>query len=158
MGYGTGKKDMPTVRLGVAMAGKMSGGGVDLSAKKESDMQESKNLLDTNAIDNTATSMGEKKEGVISGGFSKKMGFAAPHSFKKMKPVPADKQKSLGQLPTEVRNNMGFEKYDYSMKKAADFDKDMAEERIQIKDDKEKIFEDDKEKKDSVKKSKHYKM
>ena len=158
MGYGTGKKDMPTVRLGVAMAGKMSGGGVDLSAKMESNTQQRENLLDTNAIDNTATSMGEKKEGVISGGFSKKMGFAAPHSFKKMKPVPADKQKSLGQLPTEVRNNMGFEKYDYSMKKAADYDKDMAEERIQIKDDKEKIYEDDKEKKDSFKKSKHYKM
>ncbi len=33
--------------------------------------------------------------------------------------------------------------------KKADFDKDMAEERIQIKDDKEKIFEDDKEKRKS---------
>ena len=31
----------------------------------------------------------------------------------------------------------------------ANYDKDMAEERIQIKDDKEKIFEDDKEKRDS---------
>ena len=33
----------------------------------------------------------------------------------------------------------------------ADYDKDMAEERIQIKDDKKKIFEDDKEKRDSSK-------
>lgn len=35
MGYGTGKKDMPTVNLGIAMAGKMSGGGVNLAPKKE---------------------------------------------------------------------------------------------------------------------------
>lgn len=27
-----------------------------------------------------------------------------------LKPVPADKQKSLGQLPTPVRNKMGFQK------------------------------------------------
>jgi hypothetical protein len=27
-----------------------------------------------------------------------------------MKPVPADKKKSLGKLPTEVRNKMGFMK------------------------------------------------
>ena len=33
--------------------------------------------------------------------------------------------------------------------KKADFDKDMAEERIQIKDDKKKIFQDDKEKRES---------
>ena len=31
----------------------------------------------------------------------------------------------------------------------ADYDKDMAEERIQIRDDKQKIYEDDKEKRDS---------
>jgi hypothetical protein len=28
-----------------------------------------------------------------------------------LKPVPADKQKSLGKLPTAVRNKMGFQKY-----------------------------------------------
>ena len=31
----------------------------------------------------------------------------------------------------------------------ADYDKDMAEERIQIKDDKKKIYEDDQKKKDN---------
>ena len=31
----------------------------------------------------------------------------------------------------------------------ADYDKDMAEERIQIKDDKKKIYEDDKKKRDA---------
>jgi len=157
MGKGTGKKDIPTVKLGVKMAGKIIGGGVDLSAKKESDTQQRENLLDTNPIDDkAATSMPKTKEGVISGGFSKKMGFAAPHSFKKLKPVSADKQKSLGQLPTEVRNKMGFEKYVSPLGK--DYDKDMAEERIQIKDDKENIYEDDLEKRESSKKSKNYKM
>ena len=29
---------------------------------------------------------------------------------KKLKPVPIDKKKSLGKLPTEVRNKMGFMK------------------------------------------------
>jgi len=32
----------------------------------------------------------------------------------------------------------------------ADYDKDMAEERIQIKDDKKKIYEDDKKKRESA--------
>ena len=67
MGYGTGKKDTPTVN-GIAMAGKMHGGGVNLSPKKESDMQEKKNLLNENAIDDTATSMATPK--VHSGSFS----------------------------------------------------------------------------------------
>ncbi len=39
MGYGTGKKDMPTVNLGTAMAGKMHGGGVNLSPKMMDDSQ-----------------------------------------------------------------------------------------------------------------------
>lgn len=28
-----------------------------------------------------------------------------------LKPVPSDKQKSLGQLPTSVRNKMGYQKH-----------------------------------------------
>jgi hypothetical protein len=28
-----------------------------------------------------------------------------------LKPVPTDKQKSLGKLPTAVRNKMGYQKY-----------------------------------------------
>ena len=32
----------------------------------------------------------------------------------------------------------------------ADYDKDMAEERIQIRDDKNKIFEDDKKKREDI--------
>jgi hypothetical protein len=34
-----------------------------------------------------------------------------------MKPVPADKKKSLGKLPTEVRNKMGFMKKGGMVKK-----------------------------------------
>ena len=72
---------------------------------------------------------------VHSGG-SSKGNFGKPHKFydkgpnKELKPVPADKQKSLGQLPTEARNNMGFEKYQpkksgeaYDMKQA--YNKDL---------------------------------
>ena len=43
----------------------------------------------------------------------KKGGKAAPKKAKNgasLKPVPADKQKSLGKLPTPVRNKMGFQK------------------------------------------------
>ena len=43
----------------------------------------------------------------------KKGGKAAPKKAKNgasLKPVPADKQKSLGKLPTAVRNKMGFQK------------------------------------------------
>jgi hypothetical protein len=34
-----------------------------------------------------------------------------------LKEVPADKQKSLGQLPTPVRNNMGYAKKGGTVKK-----------------------------------------
>ena len=37
---------------------------------------------------------------------------------KKLKPVPMDKKKSLGKLPTEVRNKMGFMKDGGRVKKA----------------------------------------
>ena len=84
--------------------------------KKESDMQEKKNLLNENAIDDTATSMGSTK--MISGGHSKGK-FMAPPKYK----------------------SHGTSK--------ANYDKDMAEERIQIKDDKQKIYQDDKEKRNS---------
>ena len=34
-----------------------------------------------------------------------------------LKPVPANKKKSLGKLPTKVRNNMGFMKKGGKVKK-----------------------------------------
>jgi len=36
----------------------------------------------------------------------------------KLKPVPANKKKSLGKLPTKVRNNMGFMKKGGLVKKS----------------------------------------
>ena len=36
----------------------------------------------------------------------------------KLKPIPADKKKSLGKLPTKVRNNMGFMKKGGLVKKS----------------------------------------
>ena len=98
-------------------------------------MQQKKNLLNENAVDNTATSMGEKKSGVITGSypkgsFMKKSSYGLLKTKEDLKPVPADKQKSLGQLPTETRNNMGFERYEpkksgesYDMKEA--YNKDL---------------------------------
>ena len=68
MGYG-GKTVNGLSSLGPKMGGKAHGGGVKLSPKKESNMQEKKNLLNENAIDDTATSMGSAK--MISGGHSK---------------------------------------------------------------------------------------
>ena len=38
--------------------------------------------------------------------------------MEKLKPVPADKKKSLGKLPTKVRNNMGFMKKGGLVKKS----------------------------------------
>ena len=69
MGYGTGKKDMPTVN-GIAMAGKMHGGGVKLDRKspgKISDMQDS--VLGGEQTKKEDNAMA--KSGVISGGHSK---------------------------------------------------------------------------------------
>lgn len=59
------------------------------------------------------------------------------------------KQKNL---PEELKAKIEAAPGKYGHKKGpkkADFDKDMAEERIQIKDDKKKIFQDDKEKRES---------
>ena len=131
---GKGKENMSgksqIFSSGGSKMGKVHGGEIKLSSKKESDMQEKKNLLNENAVDNTATSMGEKKSGVITGSypkgsFMKKSSYGLLKTKEDLKPVPADKQKSLGQLPTETRNNMGFERYEpkksgesYDMKEA----------------------------------------
>ena len=72
---GKGKENMSgksqIFSSGGSKMGKVHGGEIKLSSKKESDMQEKKNLLNENAVDNTATSMGEKKSGVITGSYPK---------------------------------------------------------------------------------------
>ena len=112
MGYGTGKKDMPTVN-GIAMAGKMHGGGVKLSPKKEN----TGGGMDLNQRKMMAGDYNPAKSGIISGGHPK------------------------GGFMHKSKSSKGYAK--------ANYDKDMAEERIQIKDDENKIYEDDKEKRDS---------
>ena len=112
MGYGTGKQDMPTVN-GIAMAGKMHGGGVNLSPKKEN----TGGGMDLSQRKMMAGDYSPTKSGVISGSHSK------------------------GGFMKHAKSSKGYAK--------ANYDKDMAEERIQIKDDKNKIYEDDKEKRDS---------
>ena len=66
MGYGTGKKDMPTVN-GIAMAGKMHGGGVKLSPKKEN----TGGGMDLNQRKMMAGDYNPAKSGIISGGHPK---------------------------------------------------------------------------------------
>ena len=68
--------------------------------------------------------------------------YKGPH--KELEPVPADKQKSLGQLPTETRNNMGFEKY---QPKKMSQDHKMAYDRSEISRLKGDIHDDDLKKK-----------
>jgi hypothetical protein len=59
----------------------------------------------------------------------------------KQKNLPEELKKKIEAAPGKYGHKKGPKK--------ADFDKDMAEERIQIKDDKKKIFQDDKEKRES---------
>ena len=63
----------------------------------------------------------------------------------KMVPDYAVDGKGSGDLKKSSPGKYGHKKGP----KKADYDKDMAEERIQIKDDKKKIFQDDKEKRES---------
>jgi len=67
MGYGTGKKDMPTVNLGTAMAGKKIGGGVNLAPKKEN----TGGGMDPNQKKMMAGGFSPNKSGIISGGHPK---------------------------------------------------------------------------------------
>ena len=59
----------------------------------------------------------------------------------KQKNLPEELKKKIEEAPGKYGHKKGPKK--------ADYDKDMAEERIQIKDDKKKIFQDDKEKRES---------
>ena len=67
MGYGTGKKDMPTVNLGTAMAGKKIGGGVNLSPKMMDESQRNVSSGKETKMENSSMA----KSGIISGGHPK---------------------------------------------------------------------------------------
>jgi len=112
MGYGnksvSGKHNISN--LGAAkMGGKAHGGGVKLSPKKESNMQEKKNLLNENAIDDTAASMGSAK--MISGGHSKGKFMSTPKykGPKKAKPdyIDIDGDGNKTESMKEASDGMG---------------------------------------------------
>lgn len=65
-----------------------------------------------------------------------------------------DKKESMKKAAVESP----AKKMNHSMAYKADYDKDMAEERIKIKDAKEDIYEDDKEKRDSMATRKSFAM
>ena len=76
MGYGTGKKDLPTVKLGVAMAGKMHGGGVKLEQGMGKISQSQDDVLSGKETKMENDSMGSAK--MISGSHSKGKFMATP--------------------------------------------------------------------------------
>jgi len=69
--------------------------------------------------DMKATPQVAKKRGnLMTDLYQKKTGVMQASKGKMLKAVPADKQKSLGKLPTDVRNKMGYAKKGTMMKAA----------------------------------------
>jgi len=129
MGYG-GKTVNGLSSLGPKMGGKAHGGGVKIEK-------------------------GSAK--MISGGHSKGKFMSTPkYKCGASKYGHKGPEKELvgnqNKLPQELKDKIEAAPGKYGHKKGpkkANFDKDMAEERIQIKNDKKKIFQDDKEKRES---------
>ena len=145
MGYG-GKTANGLSSLGPKMGGKAHGGGVKIEKNKISQSQD-------NVLSGKFTSMGSAK--IVGKGMMK---------YLAGEPVGMNKYKHNGTAKMDPMHNgkPGVQKEDFKQfsdgmgkhgkhkgPKKADYDKDMAEERIQIKNDKKKIFQDDKKKRDS---------
>lgn len=165
MGYG-GKTVNGLSSLGPKMGGKAHGGGVKIEKNKISQSQD-------NVLSGKFTSMGSAKivgkgmmkylagEPVGMGKYKSNAQRKAAHASmaeqgagkygKHMGPEKelVGKQENLPEaLKSKIEAAPG--KYGkHKGPKKADYDKDMAEERIQIKNDKEKIFQDDKKKRKS---------
>ena len=165
MGYG-GKTANGLSSLGPKMGGKAHGGGVKIEKNKISQSQD-------NVLSGKFTSMGSAKivgkgmmkylagEPVGMGKYKSNAQRKAAHASmaeqgagkygKHMGPEKelVGKQENLPEaLKSKIEAAPG--KYGkHKGPKKADYDKDMAEERIQIKNDKEKIFQDDKKKRKS---------
>jgi len=165
MGYG-GKTANGLSSLGPKMGGKAHGGGVKIEKNKISQSQD-------NVLSGKFTSMGSAKivgkgmmkylagEPVGMGKYKNNAQRKAAHASmaeqgagkygKHMGPEKelVGKQENLPEaLKSKIEAAPG--KYGkHKGPKKADYDKDMAEERIQIKNDKEKIFQDDKKKRKS---------
>mgnify|MGYP003126328715 CR=1 FL=1 len=171
MGYG-GKTVNGLSSLGPKM-GKAHGGGVKIEKGMGKISQSQDDVLSGKETQMENNSMGSAK--IVGKGMMKYMagepvGMAKYKSAAQRKAVHASradgmskygkhmgpekelvgKQKNLPEaLKDKIEAAPGKYGHKKGPKKAADYDKDMAEERIQIKDDKKKIFQDDKEKRES---------
>jgi polygalacturonase len=169
MGYG-GKTVNGLSSLGPKMGGKAHGGGVKIEKGMGKISQSQDDVLSGKETKMENNSMGSAK--IISGGHSKGKFMSTPKykSDAQRKAVHASKAeqgagkygKHMGpekelvgkqkNLPEELKKKIEAAPGKYGHKKGpkkANYDKDMAEERIQIKNDKKKIFQDDKEKRES---------
>ena len=169
MGYG-GKTVNGLSSLGPKMGGKAHGGGVKIEKGMGKISQSQDDVLSGKETKMENDSMGSAK--IISGGHSKGKFMSTPKytSDAQRKAVHASKAeqgagkygKHMGpekelvgkqkNLPEELKKKIEAAPGKYGHKKGpkkANFDKDMAEERIQIKNDKKKIFQDDEEKRES---------
>ena len=173
MGYG-GKTVNGLSSLGPKMGGKAHGGGVKIEKGMGKISQSQDDVLSGKETKMENNSMGSAK--IISGGHSKGKFMSTPKykSDAQRKAVHASKaeqgagkygkHKGAAQAKPDYIDIDGDGNKTESMKQAADgmgkygkhkgpkkanYDKDMAEERIQIKNDKKKIFKDDEEKRES---------
>ncbi len=169
MGYG-GKTANGLSSLGPKMGGKAHGGGVKIEKNNISQSQD-------NVLSGKFTSMGSAKivgKGMMKYLAGEPVGMGKYKSNAQRKAAHASmaeqgagkygKHEGAAQAKPDYIDIDGDGNKTESMKQAADgmgkygkhkgpkkanYDKDMAEERIQIKNDKEKIFQDDKKKRDS---------
>jgi len=165
MGYG-GKTANGLSSLGPKMGGKAHRGGVKIEKNNISQSQD-------NVLSGKFTSMGSAK--IVGKGMMKYMagepvGMGKYKSDAQRKAAHASMAeqgagkygKHMGpekelvgnqnRLPEELKKKIEEAPGKYGHKKGpkkADYDKDMAEERIQIADDEKKIFQDDKKKRES---------
>ena len=127
-------------------------GGVDISHKGPKMSGKAKDLMSFPGGMPGPGAYGSVGNKVVGKGMMKYMA-GEPVGMKKYKDE-GPKKELVGKqknLPEELKKKIEAApgKYDKKGPKKADYDKDMAEERIQIKDDKKKIFEDDKKKRES---------
>lgn len=153
MGYG-GKTVNGLSSLGPKMGGKAHGGGVKIEKGMGKISQSQDDVLSGKETKMENDSMGSAK--MISGGHSKGKFMSTPkYKCGASKYGHKGPEKELvgnqDKLPQELKDKIEAAPGKYGHKKGpkkANFDKDMAEERIQIKNDKKKIFQDDKEKRE----------
>ena len=140
--------------IGKKMTKGMIGGGVNLSHKGPKMSGKAKSLESYPGGMPGPGNYGSMDNKVVGKGMMKYMS-GEPVGMKKYGQHKGPEKALVGKqenLPEALKDKIEAAPGKYGHKKGpkkADFDKDMAEERIQIKDDKKKIFQDDKEKRES---------